>query len=245
MSIALHAAFVVVCAVVLGRTPALMTTRQPIVERLNWIAAEGASGKAARPSGRGSKTVAAAAPARGTPAQSVDRNPLPAPQHQPVSPTIPALPTTTELRDLPGAVSAVTLTAVSSREGGDGRAPGGIPGGGRGGQGLNGDGDGPGGGESGSGPGTGTTEPVLMHQVSPVYTSDAVHARAQGLVEVEAVVNPDGSVGAVRIVRALNPPFGLDLEAVRAVKQWRFRPGQRLGRAVPVFVIIELTFGLR
>jgi Gram-negative bacterial TonB protein C-terminal len=49
----------------------------------------------------------------------------------------------------------------------------------------------------------------------------------------------------VRIVRSLDPTFGLDDEALRAVKNWRLRPGTRQGRNVAVIVEIELTFTLR
>jgi TonB family protein len=64
-------------------------------------------------------------------------------------------------------------------------------------------------------------------------------------VTVEAIVNADGSVGDVRVVRSFDPSFGLDVEAVRAVRQWRFRAGTRQGRVVPMIVTIELTFSLR
>ena len=64
-------------------------------------------------------------------------------------------------------------------------------------------------------------------------------------MRVEAVVLTDGSVGDVRIVGGFEPPFGLDQEAVNAVKQWRFVPGRREGRVTPMRVSIELTFTLR
>ena len=70
-------------------------------------------------------------------------------------------------------------------------------------------------------------------------------ARAQGVMRVEALVLPDGTVGDVRIVGGFQPPFGLDQEAVNAVKQWRFVPGRRDGRITPMRVSIELTFTLR
>jgi TonB family protein len=52
-------------------------------------------------------------------------------------------------------------------------------------------------------------------------------------------------VGQVQVVRSLDPTFGLDQEAVKAVRRWRFRPGTRFGQPVPVLVEIELTFTLR
>ena len=72
-----------------------------------------------------------------------------------------------------------------------------------------------------------------------------MRAKVQGIVEVEAVVMPDGSVSQVQIVRSLDDRFGLDQKAVEAVRRWRFRPGMRMGKAVPVLVNIELTFTLR
>ena len=56
---------------------------------------------------------------------------------------------------------------------------------------------------------------------------------------------PDGSVGEVKVTRSLDPIFGLDQEAIKAAKMWRFRPGMRQGEPVPVIITIELTFTLR
>ena len=72
-----------------------------------------------------------------------------------------------------------------------------------------------------------------------------MRAKVQGSVWIEAVVMPDGSVGDVRITKSLDRIFGLDEEALRATKQWRFLPGTRFGQPVPVLVVIELTFTLR
>jgi protein TonB len=62
---------------------------------------------------------------------------------------------------------------------------------------------------------------------------------------VEAVVREDGSVGQVQVTRSLDQTFGLDQEAIKAVRRWRFAPGTRFGQPVPVLVEIELTFTLR
>ena len=43
----------------------------------------------------------------------------------------------------------------------------------------------------------------------------------------------------------IDPVFGLDQEAIKAARQWRFAPGTRMGQPVPVQVIIELEFTLR
>ena len=112
-----------------------------------------------------------------------------------------------------------------------------------------GDGLGPGqGGGSGGGPyrpGNGVETPQLIREVKPRYTAEAMRAKVQGTVMVEAIVLPDGTVGDVRIVRSIDRNFGLDEEAVKAAKQWLFRPGTRFGEPVAVLVTIELSFALR
>jgi protein TonB len=85
----------------------------------------------------------------------------------------------------------------------------------------------------------------LIREVKPGYTSDAMRARIQGTVRLQAIVAADGSVSAARVVRSLDDRFGLDQEAVKTVKQWRFLPGTLAGRPVPVLIEIELTFTLR
>jgi TonB family protein len=160
---------------------------------------------------------------------------------------IPAQQTATGVMELPGMVSNLPTPAVPSQ----GSGVGGGAGTGRGtgigpgqGSGL---GEGFGGGTGGGWyrPGNGVVSPEVIHEEKPQYTSEAMRAKVQGIVEVEAIVMPDGTVSQVQIVRSLDDRFGLDQKAVEAVKRWRFRPGTRLGKAVPVLVNIELTFTLR
>jgi TonB family protein len=94
-------------------------------------------------------------------------------------------------------------------------------------------------------PGNGVTLPRVLREIKPQYTSDAMRAKVQGTVLLECVVRPDGSVGEVEVIRSLDPRFGLDQEAIKAARQWRFSPGMRLGEPVSVLVTIELTFTLR
>jgi TonB family protein len=55
----------------------------------------------------------------------------------------------------------------------------------------------------------------------------------------------DGSVGNMKILKSLDHTFGLDEEALKTVRQWRFQPGMLAGRAVPVLIEVELAFTLR
>jgi TonB family protein len=89
------------------------------------------------------------------------------------------------------------------------------------------------------------TLPRVLREVKPQYTADAMRAKVQGTVWLECVVMQDGSVADIRIVRSLDSVFGLDQEAIKAARQWKFVPGLRNGEPVPVLITIELQFTLR
>jgi len=160
---------------------------------------------------------------------------------------IPAKDMASAMNSLPGAIEAPpgppTPSQGSGTGGGAGTGSGSGIGSGRG-SGL---GEGYGGGTGGGAyrPGNGVTLPRVLREVRPQYTAEAMRAKVQGTVLLECIVRPDGSVGDVQIVRSLDPTFGLDQEAIKAAKQWRFAPGTRMGEAVPVLVTIELQFTLR
>jgi TonB family protein len=90
--------------------------------------------------------------------------------------------------------------------------------------------------------GNGVSAPQITRQVTPQYTSAALREKIQGRVMVEMVVKTDGTVGDVRIVQSLDAVYGLDDEAIKAARQWRFSPAMRNGQPVPVVVAMELTF---
>ena len=93
--------------------------------------------------------------------------------------------------------------------------------------------------------GNGVSAPVVIRQVNPEYTPEALAARIEGVVDVETVVHADGTVGDVKIVKSLDNILGLDREALKAAKEWRFRPGTKDGRAVAVSVTVEMRFTLK
>jgi TonB family protein len=85
--------------------------------------------------------------------------------------------------------------------------------------------------------------PAVTHKVDPVYTVEAREQRHQGTVVVEAVVRTNGTIEIVRVAKSLG--FGLDEQAIVALKQWRFEPATRNGLPVNVRVKIEVNFNLR
>jgi len=87
--------------------------------------------------------------------------------------------------------------------------------------------------------------PVLVKRVNAVYTKEAIQQRIQGSVLLDVVVRSDGKVGDVTIVKSLDKVYGLDDEAVKAVKQYEFKPGTKDDKPVAVRVQIEITFNLK
>jgi len=91
-------------------------------------------------------------------------------------------------------------------------------------------------------PGAGVVLPRVLREVRPQYTAAALEAKIQGIVVLECVVGANGVVNDVRVVRSLDTAYGLDSEAIKAAKQWKFEPGSKDGKPVPVLISIELTF---
>jgi TonB family protein len=85
-------------------------------------------------------------------------------------------------------------------------------------------------------------QPTVKRMVQPKYTSEAMRAKLQGTVEVEAVIRPDGTIDRARVVKSLDTQLGLDTNAIDAVKQWVFEPGTLQGQPVPVVVQLTLEF---
>jgi TonB family protein len=85
--------------------------------------------------------------------------------------------------------------------------------------------------------------PKLIHEVKPNYTSEAMRKRVEGHVEMQVVVLPDGSVGAIRITRSLDSD--LDLSAIAALREWRFKPAVLNGNNASVLVDVDMMFTLK
>ena len=82
--------------------------------------------------------------------------------------------------------------------------------------------------------------PVLISKVEPEYSAAAHKAKYSGSVLVSLVVDANGLPQDIHVVRPVG--LGLDEKAVEAVTQWRFHPGTKSGRPVPILAQVEVTF---
>jgi protein TonB len=94
-------------------------------------------------------------------------------------------------------------------------------------------------------PGNGVTLPTVTKQVPAEYTQEAKDAHIEGTVVLDVVVRSDGTVGEVTVTRSLDPTYGLDGQAVSAMKQWLFKPGTKDSKPVAVRVAVEMKFTLK
>lgn len=75
------------------------------------------------------------------------------------------------------------------------------------------------------------------------YPSQAQNAGVQGKVILNFVVNKDGKITNIKVVRGIG--FGCDEEAVRVLEKMpRWNPGKMGGKAVPVYFTFPITFKL-
>ena len=83
--------------------------------------------------------------------------------------------------------------------------------------------------------------PTKTRDVRPVYPPDALAAKIQGAVVIEATID---SAGHVRDTRVLSGNTQLQQAAVEAVRQWQFEPTLMNGVAVPVTMTVSLNFSV-
>jgi TonB family protein len=95
------------------------------------------------------------------------------------------------------------------------------------------------------GPGVDITLPVVLKEVKPGYTQAAKDKKIKGSVWLSAVVGAEGDVTDVKVTRSLDAEYGLDEQAIKAVRQWKFKPGMKDGQPVAVQVTLEMTFTLK
>ena len=90
--------------------------------------------------------------------------------------------------------------------------------------------------------GGGVSPPTVVFKVEPEYSEEARKAKFQGTVVLFVVVDEKGNPKDLRVIRPLG--LGLDQKAIEAVEKWRFNPGKKDGKPVPVQATIEVNFRL-
>ena len=88
----------------------------------------------------------------------------------------------------------------------------------------------------------GVKAPQATYTPEPEFSEKARHAKYQGTVILNVVVDKEGNVSRIKLVRPLG--MGLDENAMEGLKTWRFKPATRNGQPVAVEMNIEVAFNL-
>jgi TonB family protein len=90
--------------------------------------------------------------------------------------------------------------------------------------------------------GNGITPPVAVFKPEPEYPEEARKAKYEGTVLVHLIVDVDGKIKDIKVDHSLG--LGLDEKALECVRKWKFTPGKKNGRPVPVEVTVAVNFRL-
>lgn len=86
------------------------------------------------------------------------------------------------------------------------------------------------------------TGPEPLQKVDPKYPPTLITERVTGEVILYAVIRRDGSVDSIQLVRGIDEQ--LDANAIRALRQWKFRPGAKEGIPIELEAIVHIPFRL-
>jgi protein TonB len=84
--------------------------------------------------------------------------------------------------------------------------------------------------------------PEVLSKAQANYTAAARRSGAQGVVILAVVIDENGKAQDIHVEQSVEP--SLDQEAIKALRHWRFKPGEQDGRPVKVPVKVEITFRL-
>jgi TonB family protein len=84
--------------------------------------------------------------------------------------------------------------------------------------------------------------PVPHRKVDPKYIATAAEERVEGDVTLGCVINADGHVSSVELIRGIDSR--LNQSAIGALAKWEFYPAMRNGVPVVVDVLVQIPFRL-
>jgi TonB family protein len=88
-------------------------------------------------------------------------------------------------------------------------------------------------------------KPVLTKRVEAEYPPLARQKKIQGTVILQLLINENGQVAEVKVLRAAGGASGLNESAVEAARKWTFQPAVKAGKRVKVLVTYPIHFRLQ
>ena len=85
--------------------------------------------------------------------------------------------------------------------------------------------------------------PVPLRKVDPKYPPELRTSHVDGEVVLYAIIRKDGSVDSIQLVHSVDPH--LDVNAMEALAQWKFRPAEKHGEPVDLEAVVHIPFRSR
>jgi TonB family protein len=82
--------------------------------------------------------------------------------------------------------------------------------------------------------------PGPLRKVDPKYPPTLINEHVEGEVVLYAVIRRDGSVDSIQLVRGVDDQ--LDVNAMQALSQWKFRPATKQGTPIELEAIVHIPF---
>lgn len=87
------------------------------------------------------------------------------------------------------------------------------------------------------------TGPVPLRKVDPKYPPELRSTHVEGEVILYAIIRKDGSVDSIQLVHSVDPR--LDADAMEALAQWKFEPGEKRGAPIDLEAVVRIPFRSR
>jgi TonB family protein len=85
--------------------------------------------------------------------------------------------------------------------------------------------------------------PVPLRKVDPKYPPELRSMHVEGEVILYAIIRRDGSVDSIQLVHSVDPR--LDADAMEALAQWKFEPGEKRGAPIDLEAVVHIPFRSR
>lgn len=87
--------------------------------------------------------------------------------------------------------------------------------------------------------------PVVLREAPVTWPRQALRSSRRGMTIVRALVNADGAVEDVEVLRADHDGFGIPQAVTAAVREYRFRPGEKDGVIVKTWATVTVRYWFR
>jgi TonB family protein len=87
--------------------------------------------------------------------------------------------------------------------------------------------------------------PNKISGIAPVYPIEALQQKIQGVVKIETTTDETGRVVSAKALPSETPQPLLEEAALTAVRQWKYEPFLKEGKAFSITFIVTVTFALQ